>query len=72
MRLKPLPESGKCCGPSLTLAIDHTKYFDVEINSKGGGWRRTFIHEEESEAPEAVRLFCPDCGEYFQIPKVLP
>lgn len=72
MTLAPLPTSGRCCGQSLTLAVDHTKYFVVEINSKGGGWWRTFSHEEESEAPEAVRLFCPDCGEYFQVPKGLP
>lgn len=71
MTLAPLPESGRCCGPSLTLAIDWTRYFGVELEDDGR-WRRTLSHEEESGAPEAVRLFCPDCGEYFEVPEALP
>lgn len=72
MTLKPLPSSGQCvCGnETLTLARDTTDYFPAKF--EGGKWvTESLSHSEESDAPEAVRLFCPDCGEYYQVPEEL-
>lgn len=68
--LKPLPASGRCCNRALTLACDHTEYSTVELVN--GEWQRTYSHMEPTDAPESVRLFCPDCGDYFQVPEELP
>lgn len=69
MNLPKLPASGRCCGRALTLARDHTEYSTVEFID--GKWQETYSHLEPSDAPESVRLFCPDCGEYFELPEEL-
>lgn len=71
MKLKQFPVSGRCCGPTLTLAVDRTRYFYVQLEDSGG-WIKTDGPEEPSFAEFAERLFCPDCGNYFHIPKDLP
>lgn len=71
MKLLPLPHDGRCvCGCSeFTLARDKTEYSPVELVD--GEYRSTYGHQEDSSAPDAVRLFCSDCGNYFQVPDSL-
>jgi hypothetical protein len=69
--LRFLPDSGCYCGQTrVTLARDCTAYTGVEWVD--GMWQATGSETvEPTEAPDSVRLFCPDCGTYFRIPSDL-
>jgi hypothetical protein len=72
--LRFLPDTGCYCGQTrLTLARDVTAFLGVEF--RNGNWTSDPADEESFEAidaPESVRLFCPDCGTYFHVPDNLP
>jgi hypothetical protein len=69
--LRFLPNTGCYCGQTrLTLAQDCTQYTGVEWVD--GEWQLGPETVEMTEAPDSVRLFCPDCGTYFHLPDNLP
>jgi hypothetical protein len=70
MTLLPAPITGRCiCGcEEMTLARDKTDYYPAKMEA--GRWVvGALSHSEESENHDAVRLFCPNCGEYYQVPE---
>lgn len=69
MILKPLPPSGRCCYESLTIARDATEYSFVEF--RDGKWTEDAPSLDYATLPDSVRLFCPDCGEYYEVPEGL-
>ena len=70
--LKPTPADGVCptCEGTLTLAVDFVRYTECSIID---GVLRAHGHgtEEGSNADDAYRLFCGDCGDYFIVPDSL-
>lgn len=69
--IKPFPASGRCpCGcETLTLARDKTEFSILEVEN--GGMTVTYSDAEYLDAPDSVRVFCPDCGDYFEVPEEL-
>lgn len=69
MNLRPLPASGRCCESPLRLARDLTEYTSLSLVN--GRWldNQSYSHQESSDDPESVRVFCPDCGNYFEVPE---
>jgi hypothetical protein len=70
-----LPETkdGCCteCGSAdLTLAQDTTVYTDCKLVD--GRWQQGDERTEPTDGEESIRLFCPNCGEYFAVPESLP
>jgi len=68
------PIDGKCpvCGsPELMLARDKTEYSPCEWDSEQRKFVGRYSHMEESEAPDAVRFYCTNCGEYMEVPEEL-
>lgn len=69
----PLPPSSVCpCGSEdLTLAKDQTEYTPV---TKDTEWEfgASYTELAENDDPRgSVRLFCPACGQYFDVPEEL-
>lgn len=69
----PLPPSGVCpCGSKdLMLAKDQTEYTLVTKNAK---WEFGSYDTEPTENDDpmgSVRLFCPACRQYFNVPDEL-
>ena len=64
-----LDEEGKCpCGSvELTLAKDCTHY-DSGVVLDGKWFGRGNEKAVDIEAEQAIRLFCPSCGTYFNVP----
>lgn len=71
--MKDAPKSGKCeCGcENLTVAVDMTHYTPVMLGPDGKWAEAGHEHVEFYDAPEVIRLFCPDCGEYYNVPEEL-
>lgn len=67
-----LPTDGACpCGnKSLVLAQDQTEYTTV---TKSGEWEfgASNFEQTDYDTMGGVRLFCPSCGQYFNVPKEL-
>ena len=76
MGRRKLNDDGSCsvCGEvNLLLAQDMTKYTPI-IKDVEYGWQTEGSHYEDlhSGDPEGdVRLFCPQCGTYFEVPDEL-
>jgi hypothetical protein len=68
--MKPTPPTNECteCGrEGLALARDVTHYHDMDFD---GEWRASPVtHHEEIWSEKGLRLFCPDCGAYFEPPE---
>lgn len=69
-----LPADGACpCGcKELMLARDQTEY--TPYTFEDGAWRDAGSHTEEMDSDDpmgSVRMFCTDCGQYFNVPEEL-
>lgn len=67
----PKAKKGKCskCGQSkFILARDMVEYTPCEYE---GSFFPMYSHTEESQADEAARFFCQECGERHAVPKSL-
>ena len=66
MKTLPNPtEDGRCtnCGVSdFILAEDHTEYSPCEFDREAKTFSTTYGHTQESEAENAVRFYCANCG----------
>ena len=74
--MKTLTEDRLCpeCGnDKFTLCRDFTRYSVVTL--EGGVLTPQYDHEEEDDSDidplGSVRLLCPDCGEYLEVPEEL-
>lgn len=66
MPLKMTPIDGKCCEEGLTLAEDFIRHTRVVL--AGTRWVRDGGPTEQESYNESVRLFCPSCGTYYEVP----
>jgi hypothetical protein len=69
-----LPADGTCpCGSKeLLLAKDQTEY--TPVSRVDGKWLPGASYTEQTESADAlggVRVFCTDCGQYFNVPEDL-
>ena len=77
MGRRKLNDDGSCsvCGETkLLLAQDMTRYTPVTKDAEYG-WQAEGSHHEDMDScnPDGdVRLFCPQCGTYFEVPDELP
>ena len=58
-----------CGNASLLLCVDQTEYTPVQqIN---GEWMKDepASHTETTDGHDSIRLLCPECGEYHQVPE---
>lgn len=71
---KPLPFTNWCatCGSEdLLLCVDRTEYTPVKFQD--GAWKidSHATHTEITQGDQSVRLLCPNCGEYHNVPRAL-
>jgi len=67
--LLPLPADKRCCDEMLSLAIDQVDYYSVEFVD--GHWETNYSGQEPQDGPDSVRLFCSQCGNYYEVPEEL-
>lgn len=60
-----------CGNKNLTLAKDHTQYSPSEFNTTTCKWEATYNSTEELDGEDSIRFFCPNCGEYHEVPEEL-
>lgn len=60
-----------CGNASLLLCVDCTEYTPVQYID--GAWEQDTpaAHTEIVDGHDTIRLLCPECGEYHQVPSLL-
>lgn len=67
----PQAINGKCsnCGSAdLMLAQDFTDYSPCTWDADSGQWEKSYTDMQASEAHDAVRFFCTECGTQHAVP----
>lgn len=71
--MKKVTAKGRCaeCGnPDLLLCVDRTTY--TPLKYVGKAWVRddAAAHTQIIDGDDTIRLMCPNCGEYHQVPEL--
>jgi hypothetical protein len=69
-KIDPRADGSCTCGnKDLLLVRDTVEYTPCSLEN--GQWELGAVDCGPSAAEDAVRLFCPNCGQYFNVPEEL-